>query len=184
MDLEATSDSGGGYNLGWTSADLWFKYTANVATAGAYTLNLTVAARSAVTGALHLVNASGVNLTGAVSLPASGGWQIGTTASAHVTLPAGTQTLTLYQDTGGWNLNSLQFTSGSTSTDLAAGESAHNDSEVRVTSSWARHFAPAAQPRSQPPSNRRNRAQWKTRTATRPAMNLACRKLRRPRLRR
>ncbi|MEV6966543.1 carbohydrate-binding protein [Hamadaea sp. NPDC051192] len=131
VDLEATSDTGGGYNVGWTSAGQWFKYTVNVATAGAYTLNLRVAAPSAVTGALHLANASGVNLTGAVSLPASGGWQTWTSASAQVTLPAGTQTLTLYQDAGGWNLNSLQFTAGGTSTNLAAGkptsESAHND---------------------------------------------------------
>lgn len=131
VDLESTSDTGGGYNLGWTSTGQWFKYTVNVATAGAYTLNLRVAAPSAVTGALHLANASGVNLTGAVSLPASGDWQTWTTASAQVNLPAGTQTLTVYQDAGGWNLNSLQFTSGSTSTNLAAGkptsESAHND---------------------------------------------------------
>ncbi|MCP2323253.1 hypothetical protein HDA40_001760 [Hamadaea flava] len=129
VDLEATSDSSG-YSLGWTSAGQWFHYTVNVATAGAYTLNLRVAAPNAVTGALHLANASGVKLTGAVSLPASGGWQTWTTASARVTLPAGTQTLTLYQDAGGWTLNSLQFTSGS-STNLAAGrptsESAHND---------------------------------------------------------
>ena len=37
VDLEATTDSGGGYDLGWTGAGQWFKYTVNVATAGTYT---------------------------------------------------------------------------------------------------------------------------------------------------
>jgi len=130
VDIEATSDAGAGYDLGWTSSGQWYKYTVNVSAAGAYTVNLRVAAPSAVTAALHIANASGANLTGSVSLPVTGGWQTWTTVSAQVTLPAGTQTLTVYQDNGGWNVNSLQFTSGSTSTNLAAGkptsESTHN----------------------------------------------------------
>ena len=38
VDLEATTDSGGGYDVGWTATGQWFKYTVNVATAGTYTL--------------------------------------------------------------------------------------------------------------------------------------------------
>jgi hypothetical protein len=66
-----------------------------------------------VTGALHLSNASGTNLSGAINLPATGGWQTWTTVTASVTLPAGQQVLTLNQDTGGWNLNSLAFATSS-----------------------------------------------------------------------
>ncbi|GAA3304787.1 carbohydrate-binding protein [Dactylosporangium vinaceum] len=133
VDLESTSDTGGGYNLGWTGAGQWFRYTVNVATAGQYTVSARVAAPSAVTGALHIADAAGANLTGAVSLPATGGWQAWGTATATLTLPAGRQVLTVVQDTGGWNLNSLQFTAGGSTpapTDLAAGrptaESSHN----------------------------------------------------------
>ncbi|WP_433086540.1 carbohydrate-binding protein [Dactylosporangium sp. CA-052675] len=133
VDLESTSDTGGGYNLGWTGAGQWFRYTVNVATAGQYTLTARVAAPSAVTGALHIANAAGANLTGAVNLPATGDWQAWGNATATLTLPAGQQVLTLVQDTGGWNLNSLQFTPGGgtpTPTNLAAGratsESSHN----------------------------------------------------------
>ncbi|MEU7874579.1 carbohydrate-binding protein [Dactylosporangium sp. NPDC049140] len=133
VDLESTSDTGGGYNLGWTSGGQWFRYTVNVATAGQYTLTARVAAPSAVTGALHLANASGANLTGAVNIPATGGWQTWGTATATLTLPAGQQVLTLAQDNAGWNLNSLQFTQGGgtpTPANLAAGrptsESSHN----------------------------------------------------------
>ncbi|MCU1682348.1 MAG: coagulation factor 5/8 type domain protein [Amycolatopsis sp.] len=109
IDLESTSDTGGGYNLGWTAGGQWFRYTVNVASAGRYTVNLRVAAPSAVTGALHLSSASGSDLSGAVAIPATGGWQNWTTVTAAVTLPAGRQVLTLNQDNGGWNINSLSF---------------------------------------------------------------------------
>ncbi|MGW6194586.1 carbohydrate-binding protein [Kribbella sp. NPDC055110] len=131
VDLEATSDNGGGYNLGWTSTGQWFHYTVNVATAGTYSVAMRVATPAAVTNAFHLASGSGVS--GNVSLPATGGWQNWATVTTQVTLPAGLQTLTVYQDNGGWNLNSLQFTSGSTApANLAAGkptsESSHNQS--------------------------------------------------------
>ena len=44
VDLEATTDTGGGYDLGWTAAGQWFNYTVNVATAGTYALSLRLAA--------------------------------------------------------------------------------------------------------------------------------------------
>jgi hypothetical protein len=129
VDLESTSDTGGGLNVGWTSGGQWFKYTVSVASAGTYSVALRVAAPSAVTGALHLADTSGTNLSGAVSIPASGGWQTWTTVNTQVTLPAGQQVLTLVQDNGGWNINSLQFTTTG-ATNLAAGkptsESSHN----------------------------------------------------------
>ncbi|WP_089103990.1 discoidin domain-containing protein [Streptomyces hyaluromycini] len=133
VDLDNTSDTGGGHNLGWTGGGQWFRYTVDVATAGTYTLGLRVAAPSAVAGALHLSDAAGTSLTGAVDLPATGDWQTWATVTTHVTLPAGRQVLTLDQDTGGWNINYLGFTAadGTTGTDLAAGkptgESSHTD---------------------------------------------------------
>jgi hypothetical protein len=105
VDLEATTDTGGGDNIGWTATGQWFKYTVNVATAGTHTLSFRVAAPNAVTGAFHLANSAGTNLTGAVNVPATGGWQTWTTVTVNVTLPAGVQTLTLDQDNAGWNLN-------------------------------------------------------------------------------
>jgi len=113
VDLEATTDSGGGYDLGWTTAGQWFKYTVNVATAGTYTVGLRLAAPSAVTDGLHIDNSSGTNLSGSVAVAATGGWQTWETVNATVTLPAGTQTLTIDQDNAGWNINYLTFaTSG------------------------------------------------------------------------
>jgi beta-glucanase (GH16 family) len=111
VDLEATSDTGGGYNLGWTAGGQWFRYTLNVASAGTYTVTFRVAAIGAVTGALHISNSSGTNLSGSVNVPATGAWQTWTNVTASVTLPAGQQTLTINQDNAGWNLNYTTFAS-------------------------------------------------------------------------
>ena len=90
VDLETTTDTGGGANdLGWTAAGQWFKYTVNVATAGTYTVGLRLASPSGVTDGLHIANSAGTNLSGNVNVPATGGWQTWTTATATVTLPAG-----------------------------------------------------------------------------------------------
>ncbi|WP_174240713.1 carbohydrate-binding protein [Granulicella sp. S156] len=109
VDLETTSDTGGGYDLGWTSGGQWFRYTVNVASAGTYTISFRIAAPSAVTDAFHISSASGANLSGSVNIPATGGWQTWTTVTADVTLPAGQQVLTLSEDTGGWNINYAAF---------------------------------------------------------------------------
>jgi len=113
VDLEATTDTGGGYDLGWTSAGQWFRYTVNVATAGTYTVGLRLAAPTAVTDALHIANSAGTNLSGNVTAPATGGYQTWTTVTVTVTLPAGTQTLTVDQDHAGWNINYLAFATSS-----------------------------------------------------------------------
>lgn len=38
VDVETTSDTGGGYDVGWMRTGEWIEYTVNVGTAGAYTL--------------------------------------------------------------------------------------------------------------------------------------------------
>jgi len=113
IDLETASAPATGNDLGWTSGGQWFKYTVNVATAGTYNVTFEVAAPSAVTDALHIANSSGTNLSGSVNIPSTGGWQTWTTVTASVTLPAGQQVLTIYQDNGGWNIDSAVFASGS-----------------------------------------------------------------------
>ncbi|HET9058838.1 MAG TPA: carbohydrate-binding protein [Acidimicrobiales bacterium] len=122
VDLEATSDTqdttgtGAGYDLGWTSAGQWFNYTVNVATAGTYQVSLRLASPNGVTDALHIANSAGTNLSGSVNAPPTGGWQAWTTVTADVTLPAGVQTLTVYQDNPGWNIHYLDFASTSATT--------------------------------------------------------------------
>jgi hypothetical protein len=109
VDLEACTDTGCGYDIGWTAAGQWFKYTVNVAAAATYTVSLRLASVSGVTDGLHIASSSGANLSGNINVPATGGWQTWTTVTASVTLPAGQQTLTIDQDNGGWNIHQLTF---------------------------------------------------------------------------
>jgi beta-glucosidase len=118
VDLETTADTldttvaGGAYDMGWTTPGQWFKYTVNVATAGSYTVSFRVASPYAITDALHIANSAGTNLTGSVAVPNTGSYEVWTTVTASVTLPAGTQTLTVDQDSNGWNFHYLSFATG------------------------------------------------------------------------
>ena len=109
VDLEVTTDVGGGDNLGWTAAGQWFRYTVDVATAGSYTVTFRVAAESTIADAFHISDSAGNNLSGSIAVPDTGAWQAWTDVTATVTLPAGVQTLTLDQDEPGWNINWLSF---------------------------------------------------------------------------
>jgi len=77
VDIEATSDPGGGWDIGWTRAGEWLQYTAQVTTPGTYALELRVA--SASTGGTLRVDVDGVDATGPLTVPNTGGWQTWTT---------------------------------------------------------------------------------------------------------
>jgi beta-glucosidase len=119
VDLETTADTqdtsaaGGAYDMGWTTPGQWFNYTVNVATAGTYSVAFRVASPYGITDALHIANSSGTNLSGAVAVPNTGGYETWATVTASVTLAAGAQTLTVDQDSNGFNFHYLAFTQGS-----------------------------------------------------------------------
>jgi beta-glucosidase len=115
VDLEATADTedntgAGAYDMGWTTPGQWFNYTVDVATAGTYTVAFRLSSPYGITDALHIANSSGTNLTGSVAVPNTGGYETWTTVDASITLPAGTQTLTVDQDDNGWNFHFMTFT--------------------------------------------------------------------------
>jgi beta-glucosidase len=120
VDLETTADTadtsapGGAYDMGWTGAGQWFNYTVQVTTPGIYTVSFRVASPYAISDALHIDNSSGTNLTGSVAVPNTGSYEAWATVTASITLPAGEQTLTVDQDSNGWNFHYLAFTQGST----------------------------------------------------------------------
>jgi hypothetical protein len=106
VDIEACTDTGAGYNVGWNGATEWKKYTVNVAANGYYTVNFRVAAPAAVTGAFHLEDYRVTNLTGAMNVPATGSYQTWQTVSkTGVALFGGRNTLKFVSDAGGWNFN-------------------------------------------------------------------------------
>ena len=117
VDIEVTTDTGGGYNVGWLAAGEWLKYTVNVTAAGTYTIEARVAA-SGSGGTFH-VEVNGVDVTGPMTIPNTGGWQNWTTLSkTGVALSAGQQVWTVKIDGAGstgivGNLNHLRVVSGS-----------------------------------------------------------------------
>jgi beta-glucosidase len=116
IDLETTADTqdttlaGGAYDMGWTTVGQWFNYTVNVATAGTYSAAFRLSSPYGITDALHIANSSGTNLTGPVAVPNTGGYETWTTVDVSLTLPAGQQTLTVDQDSNGWNFHFMTFT--------------------------------------------------------------------------
>jgi phosphatidylserine/phosphatidylglycerophosphate/cardiolipin synthase-like enzyme len=117
VDIEGTT--GGGNNVGWIATGEWLKYTVNVATAGAYTLEFRVAS-SGGGGTFH-VESGTQNISGPINIPNTGGWQTWTTVQkTGVNLSAGQQVWTVRFDavgTGGaiGNLDWMRVTSGGTS---------------------------------------------------------------------
>ncbi len=114
VDIEATADTSGAYDVGWTAAGEWLNYTVNVASAGTYNVQVRVASESA--DSMH-INVDGTNVTGSISIPNTGGWQTwATVTSANFTLTAGSHVIRAAFDTGGHNFNYLTFSSASSCT--------------------------------------------------------------------
>ena len=99
VDIEPSQD-GGGHNVGWMVAGEWMKYTVTVASAGVYTLEARVASEGA--GGTFHIEVNGVNVTGPLTVPDTGGWQTWTTITrTGVALPAGTQVWRVVMATNG-----------------------------------------------------------------------------------
>ena len=98
VDIQATTDAGGGYNIGWVSAGEWLNYTVNVATAGTYDVDVRLAS-TAAGGTFH-IEVDGVDKTGRLTVPNTRGWQTwATIRKSGITLNAGIQVWRIVMDT-------------------------------------------------------------------------------------
>ena len=100
----------------WIVAGEWLEYTVNVASGGSYTAQFRVA--SLGRGGVFHLEMNGTNVTGALSVPDTGGWQNWQTVSATVQLVAGQQVARLVIDSDGaiaaGNFDRIQFSTGNT----------------------------------------------------------------------
>src|SRR4029077_8172573 len=114
VDIEATTDTGGGYNVGWAGPGEWTEFTVNVATSGVYKTEVRYAANG-LGGNLHL-ELDGVDKTGSLTISNTTGWQTWQTlVRSNAALNAGPHVLRLSLDTNGpggfvGNFNYLRFT--------------------------------------------------------------------------
>jgi hypothetical protein len=118
VDLESSTDTGGGYNVGWMAAGEWLQYSIDVTTSGTYVLDARVASNG--TGGTFHVELDGANLSGPLAIPNTGGWQQWQSVTkSGVSLPAGQHRLRIVLDSDGpggifGNINYLGFSASPT----------------------------------------------------------------------
>ena len=108
VDIETSTDTGGGYDVNSMATGEWLEYTASVSQPGLYNLTLRVAGGGGSvrcqSGAL-----SGRATSGTWTVPNTGGAQTWTTITNSVFLQPGQQALRLSVLTGGFSLNWLEL---------------------------------------------------------------------------
>jgi hypothetical protein len=115
VDIEANSDGGSGFNVGWAVAGEWLGYTVNVSTTGNY--NIVVRSASQGAGGTFHMEVDGVDRSGSVSVPNTGSWSTFTDITlSNIPLTAGTRFIRFVLDTNGpsggtGNFNYYNFTS-------------------------------------------------------------------------
>ncbi|MFT7560959.1 MAG: CxxC motif-containing protein (DUF1111 family)/predicted lipoprotein with Yx(FWY)xxD motif [Flavobacteriales bacterium] len=108
VDIEATSDSGGGFNVGWTQAGEWLEYDIQLGE-GLYELEARVASQVS-SGSFTLSFNDGTEL-GELNIGSTGGWQTFSTLSVgQVETSGGDFTLRLDITGSDVNINWLSFT--------------------------------------------------------------------------
>ncbi|WDF57907.1 glycosyl hydrolase family 18 protein [Flavobacterium sp. KACC 22758] len=110
VQTEATTDTGGGLNVGYCDTGDWMAYyNINFPTSGNYVIEYRVA--SAVTGGRLSsdLNAGTIQL-GAVNVPNTGGWQNWQTITQTVNVNAGTYNFGIYVQNTGFNINWFRIT--------------------------------------------------------------------------
>jgi hypothetical protein len=114
LDVETATE--GGANLGWTQAGEWLNYSISIPTAGTYDIAVRVASNG--TGGTFHLNLDQANITGALAIPNTGGWQNWQTVTkTGVALAAGNHLLGLAMDSNGatgsvGNINWIQISGG------------------------------------------------------------------------
>jgi len=105
VDIEVCA--AGGYNVGWTIAGEWMAYTVTVSKSASYQVSFTIASATD-NGKLHL-ECDGVDKTGIISIPNTGGYQNWKAVKRTVKLDAGEHLLKLTIDGEGVNLDKMVF---------------------------------------------------------------------------
>ncbi|VTR75537.1 cellulase family glycosylhydrolase [Cellulomonas hominis] len=104
LPSEATTDVGGGSNLGWADPGDFAEYDVSVPASGRYRVTLRVASPDGAAAALRIVT---TRASVPVSVPATSGWQTWTDTDVGVDLDAGVQRIRLEVDAAGWNVGSF-----------------------------------------------------------------------------
>lgn len=108
VDIEQAS--GSNYNVGWMCDGEWINYAVDVAQSGYYKVAARVASNTA--GGAFALEFDGIDRTGDITAPGTGGWQIWTQVVATMQLSAGIQEMRFVNKSGSgeFNIDHLIFT--------------------------------------------------------------------------
>jgi endoglucanase Acf2 len=111
------ASTGGTYDVGYFAQGDWMNYTVNVDAAGTYVLDLHASSAPPDGATAHVSFGSGgagttppTVTSGPIAISNTGGWGNYKDFTATVTLPAGTQVMTVWVDGGAYNLDYLSLT--------------------------------------------------------------------------
>ena len=149
IQIEATTDTGGGSNVGYIDANDWLTYNnVTIPVAGKYTIAYRVASLSGG-GSLQFEQAGGGTIYGSAAISATGGWQTWTTIYQTVTLNAGTQSFGIKALAGGWNINWFSITPvANSSSSKSISSSVSSKSSVPVSSASKSSSSASSKPAS------------------------------------
>jgi hypothetical protein len=107
VDIQTTTDVGGGYNVGWITTGEWLEYLINSTATTMYTLTSRVAAST--DGNQFHIEVDGIDKTGIITVNATGGVQTYTDFSNDIAISAGLHCMRVFFDksNGGFNLNKI-----------------------------------------------------------------------------
>nr|Q27082.1 RecName: Full=Clotting factor G alpha subunit; Flags: Precursor [Tachypleus tridentatus]BAA04044.1 clotting factor G alpha subunit precursor [Tachypleus tridentatus] len=110
VQLEDTSDVGGGKNVKCDNEGAWMAYKdIDFPSSGNYRIEYRVASERAG-GKLSLDLNAGSIVLGMLDVPSTGGWQKWTTISHTVNVDSGTYNLGIYVQRASWNINWIKIT--------------------------------------------------------------------------
>jgi endoglucanase len=113
VDIQTTNDGiNNGFHVSHTALNEWLLYTINTTALKAYDIDIRYSGNG---GLLHIEDQDG-KISETISLPATGSYTTwGTATLTDVLVKAGTNKIKIYFETGGFNLNYIEFKNESTS---------------------------------------------------------------------
>ena len=108
--VSETSDTNGGYKLGYTDSGDYAEYPVLITETGEYDVSVRIASESSSGSIiLHLIDGSNEQYLTQISLPVTGGWETWETVSTSLNLEQGAYKLRLTVNQSGFDINWIDF---------------------------------------------------------------------------
>ena len=108
--VSETSDTNGGYKLGYTDSGDYAEYPVLITETGEYDVSVRIASESSSGSIiLHLIDGSNEQYLTQITLPVTGGWETWETVSTSLNLEQGAYKLRLTVNQSGFDINWIDF---------------------------------------------------------------------------